>query len=62
MSRQRATCASSLERCKAEGQPPDFGLDECVRVLSALDGGNLEWAKSATGPSGEGCRLMFPVF
>ena len=55
-------CLDTLARCKTRGQRPDFSVAECVKALSALEGGNLEWAKSAIGPSGEGCRLMFPVY
>lgn len=55
-------CVGVLERCKAKGQRADFSLPECVKALSSLEGGNLEWAKSAIGPSAEGCQLMFPVY
>jgi hypothetical protein len=55
-------CLDALDRCRQKGQRPDFDLDECVLALSSLEGGNLEWAKSAIGPSREGCKLMFPVY
>lgn len=56
-------CASAEQRCKDAGKRPDFGVDECVRAMSSIEGRELEWAKGATGsPSREGCRLMFPVY
>lgn len=55
-------CKDALARCQDARQRPDFDLDECVKALSSLEGGNLDWAKSAIGPSAEGCKLMFPVY
>lgn len=57
-----AHCEQALDQCRQRGQRPDFDLEECVKTLSSLEGGNLEWAKSAIGPSREGCKLMFPVY
>lgn len=43
-------CLDALDRCRTKGQRPDFDLDECVLALFSLEGGNLDWAKSAIGP------------
>lgn len=56
-------CRAALDRCRAAGARPDYTTEECVLALSSLEGGNLEWAKSAMGPSSEGkCELAFPVY
>lgn len=57
-----AYCLDALQRCQDKRQRPDFDLDECIQALSSLEGGNLDWAKDAIGPSAEGCKLMFPVY
>lgn len=56
-------CRDAVDRCRAAGQRPDFDVDECVRALSATQpGDDLEWTKSAIGPTREGCRLTFTVY
>lgn len=57
-----APCQDALQRCRDKRRRPDFDLDECTQALSSLEGGNLDWAKDAIGPSAEGCKLMFPVY
>lgn len=57
-----AYCQDALQRCRDKRQRPDFDLDECIQALSSLQGGNLNWAKNAIGPTAEGCKLMFPVY
>jgi hypothetical protein len=55
-------CEAAVSACHAQHQRPDFTVDECVKALSSLQGGDLGWAESAMGPTAEGCRLAFPVF
>ena len=57
-----ASCEQTLTRCRQRGQKPRFSVGECVKALSSLEGRELDWARSAMGPSGEGCKLMFPVY
>lgn len=55
-------CQDAIARCDQEGKRPDFSVGECVKTLSGLQGGDLDWARGALGPSYEGCKLMFPVY
>ena len=55
-------CEDAIKRCQKRGQRPRFTVSECVAALSSMPQRELEWAKGATGPSREGCKLMFPVY
>jgi hypothetical protein len=55
-------CEAALQRCKSRHQKPNFTKDECIKVLSSLEGRELDWARGAIGPSAEGCKIMYPVY
>ena len=43
-----------MERCQAAHIAPQYTSDECVQAMSALKGGDRDWAIGAMGPSSEG--------
>ncbi len=55
-------CRDVLATCASRRQKPDFTLDDCVKAFSGMEGESLEWAKSATGPSAEGCHLAYTIY
>lgn len=55
-------CQGILDKCAGVGKKPNFTLDECVRVMSSMSDRERQWALGASGPSREGCRLMYPVY
>jgi hypothetical protein len=58
-----AFCSEVVARCEAKRRRPDYTVEDCVKTLSAMEGRERDWAKSAIGsPSREGCKLMFTVY
>jgi hypothetical protein len=58
-----ARCDAKIQQCKAANRRVKYTVEECVKVMSSLKGGDRDWALSAMGPSSEGsCKLMFTVF